>query len=238
MPPAETRKKRGLDRTLEKRQKDRALGQAKDIFFALPKAEPKSLLPSPSLSVLERHPTLVLNADYQPLEHLPLSLWSWQDTVKAVFSGRVTVVEVYPDVVVRASNVHIPLPSVIALNVYIPQATKKSPPFSRRHVFLRDGYCCQYCLRRFSSQDLSLDHVLPRSRGGRLNWENAVASCRACNARKSDVHPDDLAQIGMRLHRTPWVPTSYEMAARAAKTGRRELPPAWEPYVAGRELAP
>lgn len=100
---------------------------------------------------------------------LPLSLWSWQDAVKAIFSGKVTVVDVYPDVTIRTTSLEIPLPSVIALNEYVPVG-HKSPAFTRRNVFLRDDYKCQYCRQRFHTNDLSLDHVVPRSTGGVLSW--------------------------------------------------------------------
>lgn len=119
---------------------------------------------------LESRPALVLNADYQPLSFIPLSLMCWQDSVKAVFSGRVTVVDTYPDVTVRGISMEIPLPSVIALNEFIPKASKAIPAFTRRNVFLRDGYKCQYCNKMFKGHELSLDHVVPRSRGGILRW--------------------------------------------------------------------
>jgi hypothetical protein len=70
--------------------------------------------------MLDRHPALVLNADYQPLRMLPLSVWSWQDTVKAVLSGKAVVVDIYPDLYVRAVSLDIPVPSVIALREYAP----------------------------------------------------------------------------------------------------------------------
>jgi hypothetical protein len=73
------------------------------------------------LRKLDRHPALLLNADYQPMNKLPLSLWHWQEAVKAIFSGKVTVVDTYPDVMIRAANLELPLPSVIALNEYVPQ---------------------------------------------------------------------------------------------------------------------
>ena len=73
------------------------------------------------LKMLDRHPALLLNADYQPMSSLPLSLWHWQEAVKAVFSGKVTVVDVYEDVKIRAANLEVALPSVIALNEYVPQ---------------------------------------------------------------------------------------------------------------------
>ena len=70
--------------------------------------------------LLDKHPSLVLNADYQPLRMLPLSTWSWQTTVKAVLSGKAVVVDVYPDLYVRAVSLDIPVPSVIALREYAP----------------------------------------------------------------------------------------------------------------------
>jgi len=121
------------------------------------------------MSKLDRHPALVLNADFQPLSVLPLSLWSWQETVKSLFSGKVQTVEVYPDITVRAVNLDVPLPSVIALTEYVPQP-HQCPAFTRRNVFLRDGYICQYCGNKFKTQDLSLDHVTPRCVGGKLTW--------------------------------------------------------------------
>lgn len=121
------------------------------------------------LKELDRRPALVLNADFQPLSYLPLSLWTWQDAIKAIFSGKVQVVDVYPDVCVRAANFEVPLPSVIALLEYVPQKNQR-PAFTRRNVFLRDEYKCQYCNDRFHTADLSLDHVIPRCKGGLLTW--------------------------------------------------------------------
>ena len=103
------------------------------------------------------------------MAYLPLSLWTWQDAVKAIFSGKVTVVDVYPEATIRANNFEIPLPSVIALNEYVPIKHSR-PAFTRRNVFLRDEYKCQYCNERFHTSDLSLDHVHPRCMGGQLNW--------------------------------------------------------------------
>ena len=106
---------------------------------------------------------------FKPMSYLPLSLWSWQDAVKAIFNGKVTVVDVYPDITVRAANIEYPVPSVIALTDYV-QHKNQRPAFTRRNVFLRDEYKCQYCNERFHTADLSLDHVVPRSKGGILSW--------------------------------------------------------------------
>ena len=117
-------------------------------------------------------PTLVLNADYQPLSYFPLSLWSWQDTIKAVFLDRVNIVSEY-DEVIRSPGFSMKLPSVISLKEYI--KSQKSPVFSRFNVFLRDKFSCQYCGALKQSHDLTFDHVIPRSQGGKTNWTNVVA---------------------------------------------------------------
>ena len=101
---------------------------------------------------LEKCPALVLNADYRPLSYYPLSLWSWQDTVKSVFLDRVIIVSKY-DREIRSPSFSMQLPSVIALKDYIVPQTK--PGFTRFNVFLRDKFSCQYC---GSKEELTFDH--------------------------------------------------------------------------------
>lgn len=182
------------------------------------------------LRQLNNRPTLVLNANYMPLGYLPLSLWSWQDAVKAIFKGSVTVVDVYPDLTVRASNIKVPLPSVIALNDYVPQKMTK-PAFTRRNVFLRDEYICQYCNNRFHTADLSLDHVVPRSMGGPLSWENAVTCCKKCNCRKGSTPLSEIRHKGMKLNRQPRCPTQMELAALSGRMVPKRVHPTWKPYL-------
>ncbi len=90
------------------------------------------------------YPALVLNADFRPLSYFPLSLWCWQDAVKAVFLDRVSVLSEY-ETEVRSPSVTMKLPSVIALKDYIPSARR--PAFTRFNVFLRDAFVCQYLQR-------------------------------------------------------------------------------------------
>ena len=87
-------------------------------------------------------PALVLNADFRPLNYFPLSLWSWQDAVKAVCLDRVTIVSEYEDWI-SSPSFEMKLPSVIALKEYVPQV--RNPAFTRFNVFLRDKFSCQYC---------------------------------------------------------------------------------------------
>ena len=87
-------------------------------------------------------PVLVLNADFRPLSYYPLSLWSWQDAIKAVFLDRVNIVEHY-DRAVRSPSFEIQLPSVVSLKSFVKPTTH--PAFTRFNVFLRDRFVCQYC---------------------------------------------------------------------------------------------
>ena len=111
-------------------------------------------------------PALVLNADYQPLSYFPLSTWSWQNALKAVFLERVNVVSQYNQVV-NSPTTTIKLPSVISLKDYVPLPSKAA--FTRFNVFLRDKFCCQYCRKFFRAEELTFDHVIPKSKGGKQN---------------------------------------------------------------------
>ena len=129
-------------------------------------------------------PALVLNADYRPLSYFPLSLWSWQDSIKAVFMDRVNIVSEY-DKVVRSPSFEMKLPSVVSLKAFI--SHERSPAFTRFNVFLRDKFKCQYC---GAGSDLTFDHVVPRSKGGRTTWENVVTACAGCNLKKGGQMPE------------------------------------------------
>lgn len=183
------------------------------------------------LRSLDNHPSLLLNADYQPMSHLPLSLYPWQEAIKAIFSGKVTVVDVYPNVYIRAANIKMPLPSVIALNDYAPHARGQKPAFSRKHVYLRDRYRCQYCGKMFKALDLTLDHVKPRCLGGRLCWENAVSCCNNCNRKKGALELHELESVGMQLLREPKAPSSIELAQLAGQLLPKKVHPTWLPYL-------
>jgi len=130
---------------------------------------------------LESCHALVLNADFRPLSYFPLSIWSWQDTVKAVFLDRVSVISEY-ERKIHSPSFEMRLPSVIALKEYVPAARR--PAFTRFNVFLRDRFHCQYCGGDFATNVLTFDHVVPKSRGGRTSWSNVVTACSPCNLLK------------------------------------------------------
>ena len=164
--------------------------------------------------ILER-PTLVLNRNWQPVniatvERALTMLWnesarvvdpgdfrlySWADWSKL----RPTEGELF----IQAVRQRLRVPEVITLTGYdrLPTA---AVTFSRRNVFKRDHYTCQYCNVQPGTEELSIDHVLPRSQGGTSTWENCVLACVACNKRKADRTPQ---QAGIQLRRPPVRPT-------------------------------
>jgi 5-methylcytosine-specific restriction endonuclease McrA len=171
---------------------------------------------------LVRHPdqcpALVLNADYTPLSYYPLSLWSWQTAVKAVFLDRVDIVDTY------AREIHSPtrtmqIPSVIALRQYVKPS--EYPAFTRFNLFLRDHFLCQYC---GSPKDLTFDHVIPRRLGGRTSWENVSTACSPCNLKKGGRTP---AQAHMQLHEQPYRPTSWQLQHNGRKFPPGYLHQSW-----------
>ncbi|CAM9565516.1 unnamed protein product [Ascophyllum nodosum] len=179
---------------------------------------------------LDSCPCLVLNADYQPLSYLPLSLWGWQDVIKAVFMEKVVVVATYGDRKIRSARMEVKLPSVIALKEFVNQH-RTHPAFTRRNLFLRDEHKCQYCLKYFPPQDLSFDHVVPKKLGGKGTWNNVVTACGRCNNRKSDCHPRDLRSIGMSLSKWPKTPTFHELQVKARRYPPREIHETWGEFL-------
>ena len=167
-------------------------------------------------------PSLVLNADYQPLSYFPLSLWSWQDTVKAVFLDRVNIVSEY-DEVVRSPGFSMKIPSVISLKQYI--KNQKSPVFTRFNVFLRDRFSCQYC---GSGEELTFDHLLPRSKGGQTNWDNVVTACSSCNVKKGGRL---LKNLDMSLNQKPYQPSTEDLHKNGKNFPPNFLHKSWMDYL-------
>ncbi len=171
---------------------------------------------------LRQHPALVLNADYRPLSYYPLSLWPWQEAVKAAWLDRVDIVAEYDDVV-RSPSTVIRIPSVVVLKDYV--KPQKRVAFTRFNLFLRDEFCCQYCGAR---GDLTFDHVVPRAHGGITSWENVVAACSTCNLRKGSK---SLRHSGMSLRKPPRQPGSEELRNMGRKFPPNMLHDSWLDYL-------
>jgi len=161
---------------------------------------------------------LVLNLDYQPI-----NICGTRRAVKLIFLGKAEIIEHNGKQLVSPGFI-IPQPSVIKLSNFIkrPQPQIK---LSRKAIFARDGYRCQYCGRR--GVKMTIDHVIPRGLGGEFVWENLVCACQACNMKKGDRLPSD---AGMKLIRQPfrpsWIPfISYALYNKSVETEQ------WRKYL-------
>ena len=171
---------------------------------------------------LKHNPALVLNADYRPLSYYPLSLWPWQEAVKAVFLDRVDIVAEY-DTIVHSPSTEFKIPSVVVLKDYVKPHRRVA--FTRFNLFLRDEFKCQYCGAR---GDLTFDHVVPRARGGVTSWQNVVAACSPCNLRKGSR---SLQQARMNLRNAPRQPRAEELRNLGRKFPPNHLHETWLDFL-------
>ena len=171
---------------------------------------------------LKHYPALVLNADYRPLSYYPLSLWPWQDAIKAAFLDRVDIVAEY-DEVVRSPSMTLRIPSVVVLKDFV--KPQKRVAFTRFNLFLRDEFRCQYC---GTKTELTFDHVIPRAAGGVTSWENVVAACAPCNLRKGSK---SLRTVNMSLHKPPRQPTAGELLNMGRRFPPNHLHDSWIDFL-------
>lgn len=178
-------------------------------------AEKRSLQPSD-------HSTLVLNADFRPLSSWPPSIISAQDAVSAIWRDRVVVVETWEDAFFRSPSITIAVPKVIALREYAP--VHGIPKCTRRNIYLRDRFSCQYCGHRFPVSDLTYDHVIPRSKGGKTVWTNILTACMECNGRKADKLPNYSGRRGVKGSLRPLKQPRKPTGAELLRSGFEFLP--------------
>ena len=171
---------------------------------------------------LEKCPALVLNADFRPLSYYPLSIWCWQDAVKSVFLNRVSIVSNYKRKI-RSPSFEMNLPSVIALKNFVKPS--EHPNFTRFNVFLRDKFSCQYC---GSNNELTFDHLLPRSKGGKTDWDNVVTACSSCNVKKGGKL---FKNSGMTLSQWPYQPTTEDLHRNGKNFPPNFLHKSWMDYL-------
>lgn len=142
-------------------------------------------------------------------------LLSWSDVSRSKAE--------FQDALIRSPRLALVVPEVIVLKTYEGRG-ERAVVFSRRNLFKRDHYACQYCGDQPGPSELTIDHVLPRSKGGYSRWENCVLACVACNMRKADRTPE---QAGMKLRKTPRKP-SWKALAQFPPRERRE---SWDQFL-------
>jgi len=161
------------------------------------------------------HRVLVLNATFEPLNTV-----SMPRAVSLLLAEKAEIVEA-AEAFLRSQCMTLPMPLVIRLVTYVRIPRMLPLGVTRRGVLKRDNFACQYCGRMQPSSDLTLDHVLPRSRGGKNTWENVVAACKPCNHRKGNRTP---AEAHVRLLRQPFRPRYLALVVF-------DMPPAWQKYL-------
>ncbi|MBD64436.1 MAG: HNH endonuclease [Halobacteriovoraceae bacterium] len=143
--------------------------------------------------------TLLLDSSYYPLQMI-----DWKKALTLFFTQRAEVVEHHQDVVIRSPNQEYQLPKVMRLFCKIKKI--QSVKFNRMNVFYRDNFTCQYCAGKFKSIELTLDHVYPKSKGGKSNWINIVSACHDCNNKKADKLPRDCGMHPLKKPKEPqWI---------------------------------
>lgn len=142
---------------------------------------------------------LVLSIGYEPLERIP-----WQRAMTLIFTGKAVVVDQYVGRELRSASGSWPMPAVIRF-VRPHKRRRGQIKFSKRNIYLRDGGKCAYCRSQVEISEATYDHVVPRQKGGKTDWENIVIACHPCNQQKGCKSLD---QAGLKLERPPTRPTT------------------------------
>lgn len=161
---------------------------------------------------------LVLNATYEPLNVVPV-----RRAIVLLLKEKAELLEAASERV-RSADVSLPVPVVIRLLGFVQVPRPLTVPCSRRAVMMRDNFTCQYCGAQPAKSELTVDHVVPRSRGGDTTWENVVCSCKPCNLRKGSHTPEE---VGLRLRATPHRPRYVAVMSLS----RAPEPATWGKYL-------
>ncbi|MCP4869033.1 MAG: HNH endonuclease [Proteobacteria bacterium] len=168
---------------------------------------------------------LVLSNSYIPLRRVP-----WQQAFGYVFAGRAEIVETYIGRDVRSSSASWPMPSIVRFVRRTAGLFKRQVKFSRRMVYLRDGGRCQYCATALTLKSFTIDHIVPRSKGGQTAWENVTTACLPCNQKKADRTP---RQAHMKLLTKPRKPRSLGGPGGLLRW-HNGMPEGWKIYLGHR----
>lgn len=166
--------------------------------------------------------TLLLNSDYMPIKVI-----SWQRAVCLWFSDKVEIVEEYNDFDLRSVSFTMKCPAVVRLLSYV-KAFRKSVKFSRLNIFHRDKFTCQYCGIQPGIKNLTFEHIIPKSRGGKTNWENITTACYPCNIRKGNK---TLKEARMKLLSIPKEPRRHAHTLLKIRFDFPKTPEAWIDYL-------
>ncbi|MBF0586324.1 HNH endonuclease [Prosthecochloris sp. N3] len=165
---------------------------------------------------LQNAKVLLLNSSYEPL-----SICDAQKAILLLFGGKAVAVAHHPDRFICTVTESFPLPSIVRLTFFVRVPYKKLM-LNRKNIFRRDNFQCQYCGRR--DRQLTIDHVVPRSKGGDDTWENLLTACSVCNSKKGDRTPQE---AGMPPINEPFRPTHIMLMRKFITTISED----WKPYL-------
>ena len=169
--------------------------------------------------MLDSFKILVLNFSYEPLKFC-----SARHAITMVFGGRAEELE-SAGYIVQTPSTNFPLPAVLRVLQMIRRNRKKELSFSRKNILRRDNYTCQYC--GTSNNSLTVDHVVPKSRGGKTNWMNIVVACKTCNLKKGNRTP---FEVDMQLRQLPRKP-DYQFIPFVIPSGPDSHIEIWQKYL-------
>jgi 5-methylcytosine-specific restriction endonuclease McrA len=135
---------------------------------------------------------IVLNSNYEFLNVI-----SWKKAICLICNSKIEIIK-YSNTIVKSIDREFKVPAIVRVINNIKNFYKKSPRFTRNNIYLRDKYTCQYCYKRFDK--LTIDHVIPKSKGGKNIWTNVVTCCHKCNTIKADK---SLEEVGFKLLKEP-----------------------------------
>ena len=166
--------------------------------------------------------TLLLNADAQPISYFPISAIQWKEAITYLWLDKVHVLEWYDDWMVRSEKWETRVPAGMMLKEM--QRRRARPRFSKANLYIRDTYTCQYCNTPYSKANLTLDHVIPLSKGGNTSWENIVAACGPCNHNKGD-------KTHMKPIKVPYAPDYYDLVNKRKQLDMNIQHHSWSSYL-------
>lgn len=196
-----------------------------------------ALLETDRLPPIHSLMTLELNASFEPMGTWPLI--PIHDALTKLYKGTADTVDTWKDTsgferVFRSSSFEVLAPKVIVLKKYV--AYSHEAKFSRQGILLRDRYCCQYCGKRFTSNHLTFDHLIPRTAGGKTTWENILMACGPCNSKKADKMPNFSGKKGkhgngLRPLKMPHRPTNQELRRAALDLLPDKIKETWADWL-------
>ncbi|MDH4128833.1 MAG: HNH endonuclease [Spirochaetota bacterium] len=164
---------------------------------------------------------LLLNSSFEPIKII-----SWQKAIILLFKNKVEIVEEYDKYFIHSEKLTFRMPAVVKLHYFLNIRKYQSLRFSKENVFFRDNYTCVYCNKKFLKNYLTLDHVIPFSKGGKKTWYNIVTACHECNNKKGDRH---LEQTDLKLLKKPIKPSGHNYLNFYIKF--QNIPDKWRDYL-------